>query len=94
MSKTVVIQVKNTGNRLSYQDFFHFCFQVEGALNTFCFKTNFVWATNWPEPPTFACFIGELHEEKEGDLKLALMLIRTSFKQGPVSFMCGDAEFV
>lgn len=94
---TFVVQIGNSDDKLTQQEWASFIFQIENSIKS-CYATIHFFGTSpghvaWQN----ACWVFELNETtyKWGDhLKKEIIKIRKHFKQDSVAWMQGETEFI
>jgi hypothetical protein len=91
MSKTVVIQIGNTNNKLTqteWSHFYNFCSQLVAEYGIVHFSGTSLPNAKWQN----ACFV--IESESLNDLKYQLGITAKNFNQNSIALTIGDTEFV
>lgn len=92
--KTITIQIGNTDNKLTQQDWAAFVLMVRTTILKYCINVEFCGGPpNWERWQNVAWVIN-IKEENIPRLKSALSLDRVTFNQDSVAWTEGITEFI
>jgi len=91
MSKTIVIQISNSDNKLTQQEWSRFYNYINNLVDGY--GTVIFRGTSLPNAPwQNACFV--IESESMDGLKYQLGITSKDFKQNSIKLTIGDTEFV
>lgn len=92
--KTICIQIGNTDNKLTQQEWFYFVKAIKDALHGRCdFIHFFGGSPNWERWQNVA-WVFTITESAAQEVRLKLARIREKFKQDSIAWLEGVTEFV
>ena len=92
MSNTVVIQIGNSDNKLTQQEWAEFIGRIRKAINAYCGHRHF--DGGFDRPWQNACFVAEITPECMEPLLSEIAIVRQRFRQDSVAVVFGETQFV
>lgn len=92
--KTVCIQIGNSDNKLTQEDWASFVEQTSEAIRLSSWECHFNGSSDTRSKWQNACWVVNIQDEYVFSLKQELRSIAHAFKQDSVAFMIGDVEFL
>ena len=92
--KTVVIQIGNSDNKLTQNEWAHFAAAVDIAISGHAHTIHFKGGSDWDAPWQNACWVCEVHEATIPALKVALRQDRINARQDSVAMLVGDTMLI
>ncbi len=94
MSKTVVVQIGNSDNKLTQVEWSEFVAYVRDAIGANSINIHFDGGSKHDAPWQNACFVCEVCDEHMDELKADLKRHREAYRQDSVAVTIGDTLFV
>lgn len=94
MSKTVVVQLGNSDNKLTQAEWSEFVSYVRDAIGESSINIHFDGGSRYDAPWQNACFVSEVCDEHLAQLKSDLECYRKMYRQDSVAVTIGDTLFV
>lgn len=94
MTRTITIQIGNSDNKLSQNEWSHFFHFVKGAIDERVHQTHFEGTSDPVAPWQNAAWVVIPFEHKIEELKRELSLLCYSFKQDSIAWTEGETEFI
>lgn len=92
--KTVVIQIGNSDNKLTQNEWAHFAAYIHGVVSRNVLNIHFKGGSDWDAPWQNACWVGQIHADGIPELRRQLSQERANWKQDSVAIVVGDTEFI
>lgn len=92
---TVVIQIGNSDNKLTQNEWAHFCVYAHSAISENVYQVHFKGGSDYDAPWQNACWVCEMtaHNSLE-KLKGELSVLCEQFRQDSIAITCVETEFV
>lgn len=94
MTRTVVVQIGNTDNKLSQQEWSQFIKETESVLAGFVGQVHFSGGSSPDAPWQNWCFVHVSYYEHEESLKIRLKELALKFRQDSIAVTFGETQFV
>ncbi len=94
MSKTVVIQIGNSDDKLTQKEWSEFCVDLYQCGIDFCKQIHFFGASDAKSEWQNACLVAEIAENQIENLKLKLGQLAARNIQNSIAMTLGETEFV
>lgn len=91
---TVSIQIGNSDNKLTQQEWADYCTHVHRTINDTCTTIHYNGGSNWNAPWQNACWVAEIPTNKLPTLKQQLTHTRTTYHQDSIAIINGTTEFI
>jgi hypothetical protein len=92
MNSTVTLQIGNTDNKLSQQEWSAFYKAIDNAVSYFARRVHFSGCSSSDEPRQNACWVFEIDNDEE--LRSAITRIRQDHRQDSAAWSVGVTEFL
>jgi len=92
--KTIVIQLGNSDNNLSQEEWSQFVTYVRDSVDEFCEEIHFDGHSKGDSPYQNACFVGEIYTNKVDALETRLAGFAMQFRQEAIAVLIGDVYFI
>lgn len=94
-TKTVVVQIGNSDNKLTQNEWAHFCVYTKAAIAENAYRIHFEGGSDFNAPWQNACWVCEMTQHNSIDkLKSELAMLCRQFRQDSIAIVCGETEFV
>ncbi len=96
MSKTIVVQIGNSDNKLTQNEWAHFASAVKTNVAENVHRIHFQGGSDWDAPWQNACWVCEAMPEEFylETLTTRLAKCRETFQQESVAFLVGITTFI
>ena len=91
---TVVIQIGNSDNKLTQNDWAHFVASIRDEISRSVYRIHFQGGSDWDAPWQNACWVCEVRPEQVEPLREAILKTRMQYKQESIAFLVGKTEFI
>lgn len=91
---TVVIQIGNSDNKLTQNEWAHFCVAAQLAIAPNVIRLHFKGGSDWDAAWQNACWVCELGSNSIDKLKSELSTLCRQFSQDSIAITCGETEFI
>lgn len=92
--KTVVIQIGNSDNKLTQNEWSHYAEYMRSAIAANVFRCHFSGGSDWDAPWQNACWVCEVDDKQSTGLIEAVKKCRQQFKQDSAAVTIGETLLV
>ncbi len=94
MVNTAVIQIGNSDNKLSQQDWAHFVASMRSAIERTVYRVHFHGGSDWDAPWQNACWVCEVRSHQIQSLRDVVAKVRSQYQQDSAAVVLGETEFI
>ena len=91
---TAVVQIGNTDNKLTQNEWAHFCEYMRSAISENVYRIHFGGGSSFDDPWQNACWVCEVNDDQIDGLTEAVTKCRKQFKQDSAAITWGDTALV
>ncbi len=93
-SKTIVVQIGNSDDKLTQLEWAAFVVGVRTLINKYCYDVHFEGGSAHDKSWQNVCFVGSIKTSMLPTLKQHISNVGKAWKQDSVAIIAGDVEFI